>query len=357
MSRGPHGLGRSSQNAGRWAPTSGAAGVRRAPGARRTRSGRARRDVLSRARGGAAPAWHLKQSPDIAANLAQTEAELGKHRDAAEHFAFALAHLLPSSTDEQKKALAEGLEIEKKEVGTLHVTLEPADATFSIDDAPVTLPTNGDVYVDPGDHRTSVTREGYQPNQQTLHVSKGGARVLWIRLEPADGAAAAPVSPAVAGTNPSSELPRESTNRPSMADSGDTSGRSLVPAFVGGGIAVAGVAVGIGFLLSGNSHRQKVVDLSKEIPSPNGCGEGSLYGAQCAALNNEAESGATARRLETVSFAVAGAAAVATVVYLLWPHGDSSMSGRAAGSAAFSAVTPTFEVARGLGTAGISARF
>src|SRR5450432_3766800 len=94
-------------------------------------------------------AWQLKQSPDIAANLAQTESELGKHRDAAEHFAFALAHLLPSSTDEQKKALAEGLEIEKRSVGTLHVTLEPADAALNVDDAPVTLPTNGDVYVEP----------------------------------------------------------------------------------------------------------------------------------------------------------------------------------------------------------------
>src|SRR5688572_27311971 len=33
-------------------------------------------------------AWSLKQSPDIAANLAQTESELGQHRNAAEHFAF-----------------------------------------------------------------------------------------------------------------------------------------------------------------------------------------------------------------------------------------------------------------------------
>src|SRR3954454_11393209 len=54
-------------------------------------------------------AWTLKKSPDIAANLAQTESELGKHRDAAEHFSFALGHLLPSSTDEQQQALAEGL--------------------------------------------------------------------------------------------------------------------------------------------------------------------------------------------------------------------------------------------------------
>src|SRR6185369_5804486 len=95
-------------------------------------------------------AWSLKQSPDIAANLAQAESELGKHRDAAEHFAFALAHILPSSTDEQKLALADGLAAEKKEISPLRVTLEPADSTLTIDDVFVTVPVAGDVYVDPG---------------------------------------------------------------------------------------------------------------------------------------------------------------------------------------------------------------
>ena len=296
-------------------------------------------------------AWHLKQSPDIAANLAQTEAELGKHRDAAEHFAFALAHLLPSSTDEQKNALAAGLEVEKKEIGTLHVTLEPADAAFSVDDAPVTLPTNGDVYVEPGDHRTSVTHEGYQVNQQALHVSKGGERVLWIKLEPAAGGAVAATSPAESGTNPGSELPRSSTNRPSMVDSEGSGGRSLVPAFVGGGIAIAGTAAGIGFLLSGSSHGNKADDLTSKISGRNGCGTGTPYAADCNSLHSENQSAASARRLETVSFAVAGAAAVATVLYLLWPHADGT-SARVSGPVNFSALIPTFEVARGIGTAG-----
>jgi hypothetical protein len=301
-------------------------------------------------------AWHLKQSPDIAANLAQTEAELGKHRDAAEHFAFALAHLLPSSTDEQKTALAAGLEIEKKEVGTLHVTLEPADAALNVDDTLVSLPTNGDLYVEPGDHRASVTREGYQLNQQTVHVSKGSARVLWIRLEPTAGAAASPASPTDSGTNPSSNLPTDSANRPSLADSGGSGGRSLAPAFVGGGIAVAGVAVGIGFLLAGNSHGNKADDLSNKILGQNGCSAGTVSAADCSSLHNENQSAASARRLETASFAVAGAAAVATVLYLLWPRGEGT-SGQVSGATSFSALTPTFEVARGFGTAGISGRF
>ncbi|HEY1536251.1 MAG TPA: tetratricopeptide repeat protein, partial [Polyangiaceae bacterium] len=201
-------------------------------------------------------AWHLKQSPDIAANLAQTEAELGKHRDAAEHFAFALAHLLPSSTDEQKKALAEGLEIEKKEVGTLHVTLEPADASFSVDDAPVTLPTNGDVYVEPGDHRASVTREGYQLNQQTLHVSKGAAQVLWIKL----------LEVGAPPPTPGAEVPARPdvlADEPPKLD--QVSSRSVVPAIVGGGLVVAGAAVGVVFLLSGNSTQKDANQLSDDL--------------------------------------------------------------------------------------------
>src|SRR4051812_11739456 len=116
-------------------------------------------------------AWRLKQSPDIAANLAQTESELGNHRDAAEHYAFALAHLLPSSTDEQKQALAEGLAQEKKEIGSLHVTLEPADSALTIDDAPVRLPPTGDIFVEPGEHAVAVTHEGYEPSQQTVRLS------------------------------------------------------------------------------------------------------------------------------------------------------------------------------------------
>jgi hypothetical protein len=296
-------------------------------------------------------AWHLKQSPDIAANLAQTEAELSKHRDAAEHFAFALAHLLPSSTDEQKKALAEGLELEKKEIGTLHVTLEPADAAFSIDDAAVTLPVNGDVYVEPGDHRASITREGYQPSQQTLHVSKGGARVLWIRLDSAAGSPVAPTPPVESAASSSSELPRESSNRPSSADSGVSSGRSLVPAFIGGGLVVVGAAVGVGFLLSANSSQKDADRLSGQLTMTGGanpCGAGTPFGDDCATLHNDNKAIDRSRGVEIAGFAVAGAAAVGTVVYLLWPHSNASAARR---------FVPSFAAAPGAGTLSFAGRF
>src|SRR5450432_2475925 len=231
-------------------------------------------------------AWQLKQSPDIAANLAQTESELGKHRDAAEHYAFALAHLLPSSTDEQKKALAEGLEVEKKAVGTLHVTLEPEDASLSVDGAVVALPATGDLFVDPGAHQCSVNHEGYEPNQQSVSVSKGRSQVLWIKLDPVGGSAAAakPIGSSTSGA----------ANPPGIADTGSSGDRSLVPVFVGGGIAVVGLAAGVGFLLSGNSHGDKAAGLAAKIPNPNGCSAGSPY-PSCSDFHSENQSAASAR--------------------------------------------------------------
>ncbi|HTA92060.1 MAG TPA: tetratricopeptide repeat protein [Polyangiaceae bacterium] len=286
-----------------------------------------------------AEAWSLKHSPDIAANLAQTESELGKHRDAAEHFAFALAHLLPSTTDEQKKALADGLDVEKKEVGTLHITLEPADAVLSVDDAPVTLPVTGDLFVEPGQHRCSVTREGYESNQQSVSVSKGASQVLWIKLVSAGtGAGLAP--PTVPGA------PGVPDNGPPNLSEG--SARSLVPAVIGGGLVVAGAAVGVAFLLSANSSQSDANTIKNSLMGSNACGTGTPNTTQCNALHSKNSSVDSAHTVEAVGFAVAGAAAVGTVLYLLWPH-SSPTTGRG--------LSPTFALAPGAGGLGLTGRF
>ncbi|HEY2406895.1 MAG TPA: PEGA domain-containing protein [Polyangiaceae bacterium] len=260
-------------------------------------------------------AWQLKQSPDIAANLAQTEAELHMPRAAADHFAFALEHLLPSSTEEQKSALNQGLELEKKEIGTLHITLEPADAAIAIDGVATSLHPSGDLYVEPGEHRCAVTREGYQASTQTVKVSKGGSQVLWVKLNPSGGAAGA--APATSG---------ESANAAGTTAATDATGadsapgrRSLVPAYIGGGIAVVGVAAGFVFLASRSSHADKSRSISAQIPGESGCGTGTAFATQCDQLHSENDSAHSARSLEFVSFGVGAAATVGTIVYLLWP--------------------------------------
>jgi hypothetical protein len=286
-------------------------------------------------------AWSLKQSPDIAANLAQTEAELGNHRDAAEHFAFALAHLLPSSTDEQKKALAEGLEVEKKRVSTLQVTLEPADSQLAIDDAPVVLPPNGEVFVDAGDHRAVVTHEGYETNAQTLHVSKGVAQVLWIKLAEVGSAVAAPAPP------PGTVAPVLDTLPPKLDDQGS---RSIVPVVVGGGLAVAGAAVGVVFLLSANSSQKDANKIAASLPGNTACGAGTPNTSDCTTLHDDNKDIDRSRAIEVTGFAVAGAAAVGTLIYALWPHSSPD-------AASARGVTPSFSAGPGVGTFTLTGRF
>jgi len=288
-------------------------------------------------------AWSLKQSPDIAANLAQTESELGKHRDAAEHFSFALAHLLPSSTDEQKQALAEGLAQEKREIGSLHVTLEPADSVLTIDDARVTVPPNGDIFLEPGEHGVSVTHEGYEPSQQTLRLSRGVAQVLWIKLTAIGG------SPTTAED---SEHPTQTPAETTLPPVHSHSHRSIVPAIVGGGLVAAGAAVGVVFLSSANSSQKDADQLRASLPGANACGAGTVYAAECAELHDKNSDIDRARTLEIVGFSVAGAAALGTGLYLLWPRSHSSSR-----ASLPSSLSPTVAITPGVSHFGLSGRF
>jgi PEGA domain len=290
-------------------------------------------------------AWSLKKSPDIAANLAQTESELGKHRDAAEHYAFALAHLLPSSTDDQKAALAEGLAIEKKEIGSLRVTLEPADSTFSIDQQAVTVPASGDVFVDPGEHRVTVSHEGYDSNSQTVRVSKGAAQVLWIRLQPV-GMLAEP-APQVQ-TQPDSGVTATPTAPP--IERASTSARSMVPVILGSGLVAVGATVGVLFWASGNSDQKAADALRSRLGASNACGPGTPLASQsdCARLHDKNSELDSARLVEIVGFAAAGAAAVGTALYLLWPLSSTAAANNWA---------PTLAVAPGAGSVGVTGHF
>lgn len=285
-------------------------------------------------------AWSLKQSPDIAANLAQTESELGKHRDAAEHFAYALDHLLPSSTDEQKQALAEGLAQEKKEIGSLRVTLEPSGSVLTIDGVVVTVPPSGDVFVEAGEHAVAVNHEGYEPNQQTVRISRGASQVLWIKLNPTGAA----VDPEAAGERHAGQS-TDVTQPPAVHHSH----RSIVPVIIGGGLVLAGAAVGTVFLVSANSSQKDADQMRADLSGPNACGAGTPNINECAALHDKNSDVDRARTIEIVGYSVAGAAAIGTAVYLLWPRSHSSSS------AAF--LSPTLAITPGATSFGLNGRF
>jgi uncharacterized protein YgbK (DUF1537 family) len=113
---------------------------------------------------------------------------------------------------------------------------------------------------------------------------------------------------------------------------------------------VSGAAVGFVFLLSGNSSQNDADALSARLPTPNACGVGSpsANAADCSALHQKNADVDQARSVEGVGFAVAGAAAVGTALYLLWPHSSAQ---------AASHWSPSFAVVPGAGSLGLTGRF
>jgi tetratricopeptide (TPR) repeat protein len=68
-------------------------------------------------------AFRLRRSYDVAAALGQSELELGKHRDAAEHFEYAIREFPPGESRKLLKQLEDAFATAKAHVTTLHVSV------------------------------------------------------------------------------------------------------------------------------------------------------------------------------------------------------------------------------------------
>jgi hypothetical protein len=116
----------------------------------------------------------LRKSHDIAANLGLVELKLGKHRDAAEHLAFALRHSPPSDGESIRTKIRQRLDEAMASVGTLRVKAGVPGAEIVIDGTVVgTEPLEGEVFVEPGAHTIEARLVGYKGAPQAVTVAKG----------------------------------------------------------------------------------------------------------------------------------------------------------------------------------------
>src|SRR6188768_1759936 len=197
-----------------------------------------------------AEALALRKSSDIAANLAQSQLEQQKFRKAAEHFSWALANLLPSASDAQRKAVETGLARSRTEVAVLRLDIKPDGSDVLVgQDNLGKSPISSSVFVDPGEVIVSVKHDGFVSIDKRVMVGKGTEQAVEVTLTLKDGAAADAVSGPVVDSG------LQSSTQPTTASDGGASSapKSLVPAFVATGVAVAGGVVGLVFTLSANS--------------------------------------------------------------------------------------------------------
>jgi tetratricopeptide (TPR) repeat protein len=265
-----------------------------------------------------AEALALRKSSDIAANLAQSQLEQQKYRKAAEHFSWALSNLLPSATDAQRKAVETGLTRARAEVAVLRLEIKPDGSDVLVGSGTVTRsPVPHSVFVDPGEVIISVKHDGFVSVDKRVVVGKGTEQAIEISLAPKD--APAPVAaPVVDSGLRTSQPPPDHDAKP----------KSLAPAFVATGVAVAGGVVGLVFTLRANSKSRDASTLRGEVLTAGGCNGGARE-ADCTELKSRLESKDAATNIAVGAFVVGGVAALAAG-YFYW----DALRHRSAGASA-----------------------
>lgn len=293
-------------------------------------------------------AFAIRKSSDIAANLGQSELEQQKFRKAAEHFQWALANLLPSATDAQRKAVETGLARSRAEVAVLRLDIKPEGSDVLVGDQSVgKSPVAGGVYVDAGEVILSVKHDGFVAVDKRVMVAKGTEQTIEVTLMPRDEAAPAP---AKAATQVDSGLERP-TPAAAPGDAPASEPKSLVPAFVATGVAVAGGVVGLVFTLGANSKEDEADQRVVELGGSGACGPmPSASAADCADLKSQRDSVDSSRNIALGAFIVGGAAALAAG-YFYWDALSHRESKSARGSRPLLGLTPRVDFGHANGKA------
>jgi len=257
-------------------------------------------------------AWSLKEHWQIGGMLGHCEIELGRYRDAAAHLAFSVRMGAGSASDEEMDRLRKALDVARAHVGAIDIQADPSGAEVLVDGKPVGVaPLADPVFVDPGKHVLQARMGNQASLDVTVEMAAGSTREISLR---ADGKGGEPA-------------PRPKPETPATPQ--ETTGRSMVPAIVGGAVTLIGLGAGIGFTLSANG---KASDRDHELDALGGasaCGAGTSFPSECKNIKELDDAADRRKTYGTIGFVVAGVAAAGTAAYLLWPTAsDSSSSAR-----------------------------
>jgi tetratricopeptide (TPR) repeat protein len=246
-------------------------------------------------------AWALKQTHDIAGNLAQVELALGKHRDAAEHIAYALAHFPPSIQSDRRDKMKKALDGLRQQLGVVTIKVNLPEANVSMDGKPIgALPIGGEVFVEPGAHTVKAELKNYPAVETPLQVGKGASHEVTLTLVQEKGAAPTPPE-----LPPKKDEPQPGPNKAIVIAGAGASGAALI--------------AGVVFTAVANGKARAADKLLQPIAQQYGqraCGQTPPVPG-CDALHQAREPQYTFSNLALWSFVGAGVVGVGTAVYVL----------------------------------------
>ncbi|WP_437590817.1 PEGA domain-containing protein [Sorangium sp. So ce1000] len=295
-----------------------------------------RKSVEAQAEAALLVAWELNPTFDVAYNLGNTEYQLKKHKEAATYLSFALRHWpLLKGVAKLKPNAEKWLAESRAQVGALKVSVTVAGAEVLVDGKGVgRAPLEGEVFVDPGEHRVEATHLDYEPASQTVGVAKGATAEVKLAITPVrseaptagatpDGggsAAGATAGGPVVGQPPAG--PVEPQPLPEK--------RNWVPVIALGAASAVGLGVGIGMTVaSNNASADGRAQAAAILKAGGGCPDApAAYSQACSDLRSTASRVDTFGRAATVAYTASGVLAIAAVTYALWPRSGTKASGK-----------------------------
>jgi hypothetical protein len=199
-------------------------------------------------------------------------------------------------------------------------------------------PLASSVFVDPGEVIISVKHDGFVSLDKRVMAGKGTEQAVELTLAEKESAPVTPAPVVDSGLQRSTEPP---------IDRGAAAPKSLVPAFVATGVAVAGGVVGLVFTISANSKSDHANTERDTLTALGGCNGGDAPPNRCSALKDQRKSVDATRNIAVGAFVVGGVAALAAG-YFYWDalrhRGGSTVQARR--RTILASLTPSFDVER-----------
>jgi hypothetical protein len=224
----------------------------------------------------------------------------------------------PTGKEANRQSAIRFFGVAKAQVVTLTIVVNVDGAAIEVDGHAVGIsPLVDVVFVDPGAHIITTKLAGYEGTQKGIQGARGTEQEVRLSLAPST-----PPPPSPTGTTTSGALPPSPVPGPAQPAPGGAPARSLVPAFVLGGVGLGAAAVGVGLLVAAGGKSSDADSLSVSIRSSGGycSGASNVPQSQCSALHSDTSSEQTLAQVGVGMFVGSAVALTAAGAYLLWPR-------------------------------------
>ncbi|MBN1654255.1 MAG: PEGA domain-containing protein [Deltaproteobacteria bacterium] len=150
-------------------------------------------------------AYRLRPHPAVRLNMASCYDHLGRDANAVFHYERYLEEA--GGDKERQKDVEEALEKLYKKMGKLTVTVSPDGSTVLVDDSePRVSPIKEPIHLEAGEHKITVTQNGYEPAKRRVKIGRGELTEIIIALKKKSDAAVASVPAAVTEQPPPEQI-------------------------------------------------------------------------------------------------------------------------------------------------------